>query len=126
MPQERIADADLIVMGTVSMVTMAAPSPRVPITRHAPVWNRAMIEIEGVEKGTPPGKRVEALFPSSTDVMWYSVPKFYQGQQGIWILRRTAIEELGVTGYTALHPEDVQPKDRLAAIREALAAREGS
>jgi hypothetical protein len=82
MPQERIADADLIVIGTVSMVTMAAPSPWAPITRHDPAWNRAMIEIERVEKGTPPGKRVEALFPSSTDVMWYRVPKFHQGQQG--------------------------------------------
>jgi hypothetical protein len=126
MPQERIADADLIVMGTVSMVTMAAPSPRVPITRRDPVWSRAMIEIEEVEKGTPPGKRVEVLFPSSTDVMWYWVPKFHRGQQGIWVLRRTAIEALGVTGYTALDPEDVQPRDRLAAIREALAAGEGS
>jgi hypothetical protein len=126
MPQGRIAGADLIVVGTVSIVTMAAPSPRVPITLHDPVWNRAMIEIEGVEKGTPTGTRVEALFPSSTDVMWYRVPKFHEGQQGIWILRRTVIEELGVTGYTALDPEDVQPKDRLAAVREALAAGEGS
>ncbi len=121
----RIADAELVVVGTVSIVSLVPRGTGAPITQHDPIWKRAVIEVEAVEKGTLPGKTIEVLFPSSTDVKWYRVPKFYEGQQGIWILRRTEVAGLKITAFTALHPEDVQPKERVAAIRTLLSGGEG-
>lgn len=123
--EERIAAASLVVVGTVSTVSMVAQGAGRPITHHDPIWMKAVIEVEAVEKGTLSATTVEVLFPASTDVRWYVAPKFHEGQQGIWILRRTDVEELRTAAYTALHPQDVHPKDRLALIRAVILAGEG-
>jgi hypothetical protein len=102
-----------------------------------------------VHKGKPASKQVVVRFPSSTDVQWHRAPKFHTGDRGVWLLtsseeshrgtakatkrtetkaqRVTATAIPGATVYSALHPLDFQPAnkvDRVASvIRTAVSAK---
>jgi hypothetical protein len=155
--EKRVADADIVIEGQVSSIHLprsqshAALSSRAtvrPVSEHDPKWREAVIDISVVHKGKPAAKQVVVRFPSSTDVQWHRAPKFHTGDRGVWLLtslkenrgtakvtRRsetkaepvtaTAIPE--ATVYSALHPLDFQPVnkvDRVASvIRTAVAAK---
>jgi hypothetical protein len=140
------AQADLIVTGRVSAVRLAegeakaravgAGSGRTTerISEHAPLWQEAVIDVDGVHKGKHGSKKVIVRFPSSTDARWHKAPKFQTGQEGIFMLHqnqapapKSAALAAGAPGpeeYTALDPADVQPLDELPRIK--LAAGGGS
>lgn len=121
--RERLAGAELVVVGKVASVAPASVEREGPPGEHDPLWWEATIAVESVEKGALEDAVVRVYFPSSTDVAWYRAPKFIAGQEGIWILRRTEIRGLAVEGYTALDPLDVRPKSELRRIRALLQAR---
>jgi hypothetical protein len=121
--RERVAGADLIVVGRVASVRPRPESPAEPrvLTEHEPQWHEADVQVESVEKGGPPDTTVTVDFPRSTDVAWYQAPKFSEGDEGVWLLRHKEAEPTRVV-YTALHPLDFHPKDALPMIRRHVAS----
>lgn len=142
--QEHLDDADLIVSGTVTAVTVPPPAeqvrtldaPRVggPVSEHDPKWRQAVVQVDETQKGSHDSREVTVLFPASTDVLWYKAPKFQAGQKAVFVLNKTKIKteehhelrglaaEKGaeVEVYTALHPDDVQPLRQQAAIKAMI------
>lgn len=146
--QDRLASADVVVAGKVSSIHLpetlqASPAllgavgttPRRRITEHDPEWRDAVIDVADTHKGDPGTKSVAIRFPSSNDVRWFNAPKFYPGQEGVFILHkvRSAKEEkplrMGMVteheagspeAYTALHPADFQPIQKHAEIKQMV------
>jgi hypothetical protein len=157
--QEHFEKADLIVSGKVVAVRLPSdtkpPTKAVaglapesttgrPISEHDPKWREAVIQVDDVHKGSHKKKQVVVRFPASTDVMWYSAPKFRPGQQGYFALHKAeaekpkrkagkkrpvgrglakeAVEPKGETAatYTALDAMDFQPYDEAGGIKSIL------
>ncbi len=143
--REHFQAADLVVSGKVLAVRLpteakpkakgaaaiASEQPlRQPISEHDPKWREAVIQVDDVHKGGHRKKQVVVRFPASTDVMWYSAPKFHPGQQGYFALHKTEAKKPKTSevkpgakrapakesreaetpeAYTALDPMDFQP-----------------
>ena len=134
--------ADLIVTGRVSSVRVPAAEVQARakatggtterISEHAPIWQEAVIKVDGTHKGRERRKQVVVRFPSSTDVRWYHAPKFQAGQEGVFLLHKQQISAVKAKAasltalkpeeYTALNPGDFQPLDQLPQIRLAANA----
>jgi hypothetical protein len=136
--------ADLIVTGRVSSVRVpaaeaqarargvASGSTTERISEHAPMWQEAVIDVDETHKGSERRKQVVVRFPSSTDVRWYHAPKFQAGQEGVFLLhkqqipattaRAASFATLKAPEYTALHPSDFQPLERLPQIQLVASA----
>lgn len=146
--QERLATADAVVVGTVSSVRIPSEqgvrraavaggaAPRGRISEHDPQWREAIVRVARVEKGAQKPKEVVIRFPGSDDVRWYKAPKFTPGQQGVFILHKTAKSARGVRAaatltmaeagaakeaFTALHPCDFQPSERQPQVKALMA-----
>ena len=117
----RAATADVVVTGKVVSVRNVPRPQNQPISEHDPGWKQAVIDVQSVESGLPM-KQVVVLFPGSTDVSWYTSPKFSVGQEGVWILHQNSFPGLP-PGYTALHPTDFHPKPRVNQIRAIIQGR---
>lgn len=119
--QKRIAQADLVVAGTVTSTRpVAEPERRFPPFEHAPDWWESVVRVQAVEKGQPPQGDLVVLFPHSTDFRWFASPKLKEGQQGIFLLHLIDEKELGVRGYTALDPFDVQPLEQREHVKKLM------
>jgi len=142
--QEDLDDADLIVSGTVTAVTvppqaenvraLAAPPAGRPVSEHVPKWRQAVVQVDETQKVSHASSQVDLLFPASTDVRWYKAPKFYPGQKGVFVLHKTKIkteehhelrglapeESAEAEVYTALRPDDVQPLKQQGAIKAMI------
>ena len=127
-----------------SITDAAGVSSARPVSEHDPKWREAVINVAVVHKGKPGTKQVVVRFPSSTDVQWHRAPKFHTGDRGVWLLRpseqsaagrkpakrkgpKMAIEEVVSTAipgapvvYTALHPMDFQPANKLEAVAPVI------
>jgi hypothetical protein len=121
--QNRVTSAELVVAGRVSDLQ---PAPehlrRSPLTEHDPYWRQAVIQIEALVKGQINQRRVAILFPSSSDVMWKNAPKFREGDEGIWLLRREKMATMPATQehLTALGPLDFHSIDQLDRIKQLV------
>jgi hypothetical protein len=121
--QKRIAQADLIVTGTVTAVHPTAETrQRPPASEHDPQWWEATIKVQSVEKGPAQKGDVVLLFPHSDDVRWFGSPKFKEGQQGVFLLHRTEEAALRVRGFTALDALDFQPIQQRDSIKKLIRA----
>lgn len=128
--QTHLASANLVIVGKVADVQeipsdsrLIAPlsSPTRPVSEHDPQWQQAVIDVESVEKGNLAEGRVVVPFPASQDVMWYQVPKFHTGQEGIFLLHTDQdVRGLAREALAVLHPLDIQPKDQLERIRTLI------
>jgi hypothetical protein len=126
----RLADADMVVTGTVVAVT-PPPSFAGRGDKDDPMWARAEIEVHDSHKG-PGVERTSVLFPTSRALPWYRAPRFEKGQRGLFILSRDAAAEEGEkepeehaglvaeAPLTALDPDDFQPEDALPRVAETL------
>ena len=124
MHRERIEWADLVVVGTVREIRPAPEDKRVRIdTEHDPDWWEALVDVEETLKGDG-GKRIEVLFPMSTDEIWIDSPKLERGLTAVFVLKRDQEERGGpglwAPGLTALEPGDVRPVDDLERIRSEM------
>ena len=150
--QQHVANADVVVSGTVSAVRLpeekaanvrraamtaeANVPPR--ISEHDPIWREAVIEVHDTHKGRA-GRQVVVRFPKSNDVRWRSSPKFQTGQQGVFLLHQeelaggakaapTAARRGAVVGppakvtYMAPASADFQPLDREEDIKTLIRA----
>lgn len=122
--QKRLSSATLVVLGKVLTIKPAPDQRRnEPVSEHSPDWWQAEVEIDSVEKGNFPEKRVTVLYPNSTDEFWYDAPKFHPGEEGVWILRREQpafFVKARMEGFTALHSGDFHPKEDVSRIRQAI------
>jgi hypothetical protein len=125
--KRRIASAELVVMG--KLVNIEPADVPGPGTREDPEWYEAEIEVQTVEKGQFPGKRLSVLMARSLDVKPVQRltltrdkgSRLTKEQEGIWILHRNEVPRLGISDrYTAADPIDFQAKDRLARIRQLI------
>jgi hypothetical protein len=114
---KRIADADLIVAGNVVSSRPVQVLDLGSVSEHTPMWAEATIQVTSVEKGTLPTTGLHVVYPASIDVKWYRTPKLPVGREGIWILHRRQIEELGRRAFMALNAVDFRPMDALEHIR---------
>jgi hypothetical protein len=123
---DRLANAALVVQGTVDGVSRATDIPGVG-TEHDPGWMRAQIESQEVLKGevkTPAGRgrrraTVAVLFPGSGDRAFRDAPRFTSGQTAVFVLHQPA-GSLPAGSLIAPDPADVQPVSQLAVIRGLL------
>ena len=144
-----VKSANLIVTGVVQEIR---PLPNAKIDKlrslangrdlyseHSPRWREAVVRVDSVLKGDQ-AERVIVVFPSTGDRMWAESPKFHKGLGGTWLLHgpgaqlvddraKILLTPEGFDGgqlkaYTALSPEDFQPKDpdgkNEARIRETI------
>jgi hypothetical protein len=157
--REHFDTADVVVSGKVvsvrlpsvtaeEMGTSSADSDQVPggpVSEHDPNWREAVVEVKEVHKGSPKKKQIIVRFPASTDVMWYSAPKFQPGQQGYFMLRKEkakssktkrakksagakkSIEKSAAAAeaetkevYTALNPADFQSYHEAGGIKTII------
>jgi len=138
--QQRFESADVVVSGRVISVRM--PSDLVAarathgangnsngaVSEHDPDWRIGEIQVDQVHKGNHRGKTAEVRFPSSSDVMWHDAPKFRTGQEGFFILHKSARETVAARHaptqdpgeYVAFHSADFQPFDEADAIRNLI------
>jgi len=130
----RMSSADLVVSGTVVAVRVPGTATKPIVAKpseHDPGWLEAVIDVDDTHKGTA-GQSLVVRFPRSGDVMWRDAPKFHVGQMGVFFLHKAkaAEAEAGPQAkvaaptqevYTALHPLDFHPMERVATIRPMLA-----
>jgi hypothetical protein len=127
--QQHLAEADAVIAGTVTGVTLpeqevrrltaAAEGVGRPVTEHDPDWREATIQVGSVEKGDVP-QQTTVLFPASMDVAWYRAPKLHAGQKGVFVLHQRDVPELDRSGLVALHPDDYHPPEQLSSIRSLM------
>jgi hypothetical protein len=121
--QKRIAQADLIVTGSVAAVSPGPESgQRPPGSEHDPEWWVATVKVQSAVKGQAPHGDLVILFPHSQDLRWFASPKFKEGQTGVFLLHRTEDEKLRARGYTALDRLDFQPMEQGDRIRKLIQA----
>jgi hypothetical protein len=118
--QQRIAEADVIVVGTVSNISLPEQRPRGPITEHDPQLKVATIEVQTTEKGDVPQDNIEVVYSASDDVRWHRTPTFQVGQSGIFLLNRQEIRALETEGYAALSPLDYYPPEQIASVQRLM------
>ncbi len=133
---DAVKSADRIVSGVVQEVRplpdeklaklQSLANGRDLYSEHSPKWMGAIVRVQSVLKGDPAEKTLMIVFPSTDDRMWAESPKFRAGQSGTFLLhsREQLAEDRAkvlltpeqfhgqlIKAYTALRPEDFQPKD---------------
>jgi hypothetical protein len=120
--QQHLDEINIVVLGKVSQINEVETSDsdegheNEPLEVDAPLYFKAIVEVEDVIKGKLSDKHVEVLFNNNLDKSNYNTPKFKPGQEGIFLLHKQQIKELNMEAFTALDPTDFQPKDQLAHI----------
>jgi hypothetical protein len=122
--QQRLAEAEVAVTGTVSSISVPEQRPSGPISEHNPEYREATIDIASVEKGDPPQDRIKVVYAASDDVEWRNTPTFHVGQSGIFLLNKQEIRVLGTEEYAALSPLDHYPPEQIDFVRSQLEPRE--
>ena len=121
--KERIAQADLVLTGTITAVRPTEETEkRPPTSEHDARWYEATLKPESVEKGTAPKGAITFYFPSSDDLRWIGSPKFKVGQQGVFLLHRSEEARLRVHGLTALNALDFQTVEQRATVQKLIRA----
>jgi len=104
--EEQVANADVVVSGTVTAVQLpgeggaakgmrrsaaaATPAVQERISEHDPMWREAVIDVRDTHKGSA-GSKIVVRFPKSNDVRWRSAPKFQTGQEGVFLLHQDQV-----------------------------------
>jgi hypothetical protein len=114
---ERIRSAEVVVAGKVVATRPMQALNLGNAGEHAPLWAEATIQVTSLAKGALSSSEVRVVYPESLDVKWYRAPKFRVGQDGVWILRKQRIEELGREEFTALNLLDFHSMDSLNRLR---------
>lgn len=119
--QGRLAGAALVVAGRVVETHPAAVVTEVGEgSEHDPQWWEAVVQVDTVFRGKPAGQRVTFFYPTSQDVVWFEAPKPAVGSDGIWLLYRDQLPELGLPGHTALKPWNLLPRGQVDRVRRLL------
>jgi len=128
--QRLLSSCDFVVIGRVTdvhqWVIPKSAAPRYRTSEHSANWQEAVLQVQSVLKGPKVKKnKIVLRFPLSRDVAWVNAPKFENGQQGIFILRKDELSGASVGGYkadvyTCLNPGDWLPMIEEARVRSLL------
>jgi len=118
--RQRVAQAGLVVQGSVVSVSRLAPSQRFE-SEHLPDLHRALVKVDEVLKGDLSRNEISFLFAASMDVHYFRAPKFQVGDEGIFLLN-AATPEAPVAGlaaqqWTVMDRRDYQPASSSETIR---------
>ena len=119
----RLQNAELVITGMIETTEPVEHDEREPRSEHDPLWWRADIAIDQVEKGRLREARHSAYFPASLDTYWLDVPKLQRGQRGTFILHRHAEGKrarMAPPGPALLDPLDYQPPSQVERVRALL------
>jgi len=121
--RQRVADAELIVTGTV-VGSHRAEEPSVLRSEHDPEWWIADVQVRSTLKGKKARAKIEVLFANSTDIAWYRAPKLHEGAKGVLLLRRPraddAVPKAAHAMYQVTDPLDFLPMERLSEVERLL------
>jgi hypothetical protein len=126
--RERVATADLIVIGE---VVESRPLEREfpPRSEHDPEWWIARVAVASALKGRKPRGEVEVLFANSTDIVWYKSPKLHKGTSGVFLLHHLKEDEVPRdalrSAYQATDPLDFLPGSRQGEVERMLGPHRG-
>jgi hypothetical protein len=84
--KERLAKSELVISGKITAVNVLKIDHKFE-SEHDPVWTEATVQVAETMKGKA-DKTITFAFPASTDVAWYRAPKFKEGDQGVFLLRK--------------------------------------
>jgi len=115
----RLDGAELVVAGKVVEIHPAAVAGE-GVSEHDPQWWEAVVQVDSVLKGKPASQRVAFLYPTSEDVHWYEAPRPAVGWDGIWLLYRNQVPELGVAGFTALKPWNLLSRGQADTVKRLV------
>jgi hypothetical protein len=131
--EARVERAELIVGGHV-LSTQRTERDDSGGEGDEPEWWEADVRVETVHKGRPPAEHVSVWFPIGGEREWDEAPKFFPGQEGVWLLshgpigehrdvapkrKRVSREARQREPFTALDPLDfhsVADRDRIDAL----------
>jgi hypothetical protein len=115
--EARLDGAELVVEGEVESI---GPSP-VPdgFSLHSPYYQLAVVRVESTLKGRS-GDHVQVLFPTNPAPPWRTAPRLTEHQHAVFILRYETALGAGPQFFTALDPDDVQPREALERIQPLL------
>lgn len=121
--RQRVADAELIVTGTVAG-SHRAEELAVLRSEHDPDWWIADVQAHSTLKGRKGRAKLEVLFANSTDIVWYRAPKLHEGAKGVLLLRRPGEDDdaprAALAIYQATDPLDFLPMARLSEVERLL------
>jgi len=109
-----LKDADAVVIGRVAKLQELPTKDR---SEHAPLWWKATLDVDHVEKGKLDPGKLDFLYANSLDVLWRNCPKPKAGQGGLWLLHKTGADLSKTAPFQILHPEDVQPVQVLETLK---------
>jgi hypothetical protein len=125
---ERLRHADLVILGSVLETAPIGRELRGPRSEHDPVWWRAELVVDAVEKGRLKQPQLSVFFPSSLDEYWLDVPKLQPSQRGVFLLHRGGEgkrNRFPPPGLAMLDPLDSHPPtqhERIRALLKLIAA----
>ncbi|HXU38548.1 MAG TPA: hypothetical protein VN937_19485 [Blastocatellia bacterium] len=134
--KSRLNAADVIMVGRVLEIRNAGktfttsgggltalPESKPRISEHDPDWKEAVIQAERPIKGVVANQRVVVRFPDSLDLMWRNYPKFKEGQDGVFVLKKSrgsggSLQSLsdGTPLFAPPTKQDVLPKDQVQTV----------
>jgi hypothetical protein len=126
----RIERADIVAIGRVTSVHAAAIAgpTRKFITEHDPDWQEAVVRVDSALKGASVGQQIVVRFPGSEDVLYYGVPKFKEGQEGVFLLQKdkeTGLPKPMISGgqvesFIVRAPADYLTKNEAGRVRAMM------
>jgi hypothetical protein len=126
--RNRVEKAELIITGRV-IESQSAGTTSIPKSEHDPDWWVARVAVQSVLKGKETNKEIEVLFPNSTDIVWYKVPKLREAMRGIFLLEhlkeKEAPKEVARAIYRITDPLDFLLDDRLKDVQGMLGSEKG-
>lgn len=117
--KERIARSELVIAGKITAVNVLKLEHKFE-SEHDPVWTEATVQVDEMMKGKA-AKTITFVFAASTDVAWYRAPKFKQGDQGVFLLRKGQSKAQLRERHVIIDKEDFYTdKERISKIRSFI------
>lgn len=116
--RQRVKTAELVVQGKIDAIRDTPASKR--DSEHDPIWKMGTLRVTSVLKGSKSVTTIDIVFAGSDDVQWRLAPKFEEGQEGIFLLRREDKNANAPEGFVITHPLDFQPIVRKKEISRMI------
>lgn len=116
----QLAQADLVVTGEVISTRPAQLDRQALGSAEDPEWWEAVLRVDAVLRGTPPGTEVVLLFPNQPAGTWAQVPKLEVGWEGLWLLDSTAVAALEAPAWMLREPRNLLARDQVDTARRLL------
>ena len=101
---ERLGRADLVVYGSIREVERLPPAS-VPRSEGRVSWCIARLTVWRALKGQPPDAP-GVVFPFARTQKWSEIPLFFEGQEGVWLLRDAQAATLAAGRVALPHVRD--------------------